>query len=433
MRTVLIFAHECAPYHRPQSTVAAQRPAQFAKHLPEFGWRAVVVCADAARRGAGCDEESVAREAREAVAAAPPGASVVVPTPSLPWDGLVDRWWRAAADGGRGKALARKVLTVAKFPRGDYSSAWQPCARVAARAVAETVAVDACIGAHSPDAGLFLARWFSAEYGVPWVADFRDPILQPLHRAARAVYRPIARRLVSTAACTVNVTEVWSELDRELFGAPAHTIPNGFDPEEFAGLGDPRPGRFEVAYMGRVDALQRIDVFLDGLRLARERSGGELDVTFVYRGYGAGAVARLAERAGVAAMVDVGAHTDRPRALALMRGAHVLLLLSIEGEDEFYRRGFYPAKTFEYFGAGRPILCVPGDGGVLDALLRDTRTGVVCGTPEAVAEYLADAFGRWRRGGEIPYAPDEEAVSRFTRRALAGRLASVLDSVAAPR
>ena len=50
MRTVLIFAHECSPYHNPMAMVAAQRPAQLAKYLPAHGWRAVVICRDFGRR-----------------------------------------------------------------------------------------------------------------------------------------------------------------------------------------------------------------------------------------------------------------------------------------------------------------------------------------------------------------------------------------------
>ena len=43
LKTVLLFAHECAPYHHAERTIGAQRPAQFAEHLPEFGWRAIDV------------------------------------------------------------------------------------------------------------------------------------------------------------------------------------------------------------------------------------------------------------------------------------------------------------------------------------------------------------------------------------------------------
>ncbi|HEY7547674.1 MAG TPA: hypothetical protein VID27_22440, partial [Blastocatellia bacterium] len=92
-KTALIFAHECAPYNRPESTVGAQRPAQFAKYLPDFGWRAIVICCDHKRRGIARAEDltDIERDAKRAIEQADPRASIIIPTPSLRWDGLVDR------------------------------------------------------------------------------------------------------------------------------------------------------------------------------------------------------------------------------------------------------------------------------------------------------------------------------------------------------
>jgi glycosyltransferase involved in cell wall biosynthesis len=220
-------------------------------------------------------------------------------------------------------------------------------------------------------------------------------------------------------------------MDRALFEKPAHTIPNGFDADEFA-VGEAAPtGAFQIVYMGRVDAMQRLDVFMKGLRLARETVGDRFDVSFVYRGYGAATVARIAAEEGVADLVDAGGHVERDQALGFMRNANMLLLLSIRNDDVYFARGFYPAKTFEYFGARRPILCVPGDGGVLDALLDETRTGVVCATPDAVTRHIVAAYETWHARGAVPYDADADSVSRFTRKHQASRLASVLDSIVA--
>lgn len=450
MRTLLLFAHECAPFHRPESTIGAQRPAQLARHLPAFGWRAVVLCCDAARRGAASPADraavraAVAAEVRARLCAAAPGESVVIPTPSLAWDGLLDRAWRSAARPGGGplraalRATVRRPLTAAKLATGDYSQAWQPCARWAAEAVAAEVAVDACLGEHSPDAGLFLARWFAGRAGVPWIADFRDPILQPLRPGARRLYRPLARRLVRGAAATVAVNPLWADLDRELFGRPAVAIPNGFDPGEFAAApAVPRDGRLTVAYAGSVPRHAHLDVFFAGLA----RAGASLapdggpGIVFRYRGLAAAEVARRAAAEGAAGLCDVGGYCPRPKALGLLRGADLLLLLSYADPcDRYLRRGFYPGKAFECFAARRPILCVPGDGvpdGLLDALLAETRTGTVCPTPEAVADALLAACRLQAAGQPLPYQPDEDALARYTRRALAGRLAEVLDGAVA--
>ncbi len=439
--TVLIFAHECAPYNRPESTIGAQRPAQFARHLPHFGWRAIVICCDAQQRrtAARPDLPGVAAGARRALAEADLDHSVIIPTPSLHSDGQIDRsWWAMRSDrqhDNRLRRLARQPLTAAKFFTGDYSQSWQPCARAAARAIAQDVKIDLCIGEHSPDAGLFLARWFSEKYDVPWLADFRDPILQPIERSARPMYKLVARRLLKTATCTIQVNRAMAAADQRLLGRLAHSIPNGFDPDEFAG---PRASqhndKLTIAYAGNFTDSQRMETFLEGLALlSQELSGDERSrLLFCYRGGMHQKVAAWSAKLKVADIVEASGHVERGEALALMKRADLLLLLSVvdpANDEEYFRQGFYPGKTFEYFGARRPIICVPGDGALLDELIRETQTGVILRAPRDVADYLRSMFAEWKQANALPYQPSEEKVAQYTRRHLTGKLAAILDEV----
>jgi hypothetical protein len=113
--------------------------------------------------------------------------------------------------------------------------------------------------------------------------------------------------------------------------------------------------------------------------------------------------------------------------------ADLLLLLSASASrspDPRWARGYWPGKAFEYMGARRPVLCVPGDGGILDGLVRSARAGVTAADPGAVADVLEDAVRRRDRGEAIPYDPDRAVVDGFSRRRLAGVLASLLDRTA---
>lgn len=437
LRTVLIFAHECAPYNAPTSTIGAQRVAQFAKHLPSFGWRAIVICCDAGARGAGLSHDDESR-IEELVRASRRDESLIVPTPSLAWDGLLDRWWRASMRGSSRAAqrlLWRKPLTALKqLTYGDYSSAWQPCARRAAEIVMRSERIDACIGEHTPDAGVLLARWFADRTGVPWVADFRDPVLRPFPPALRLLYLPRIRSVLSTAAHVVNVNDHLADLDREMLGRPATSIPNGFDPDEFVRAEPSSPHEaFTIVYCGNLNPdIQTIAPFFEGLRIASAKlpNHGSGGLRFVYRGQSDAYVSDLARRIGVGDMVDAGAHVPREQALQLLQSADALLLLSITGrlqEDRYFVRGLHPAKTFEYFGARRPILCIPGDGGMLDELIRETRTGVVLADPAAIADHLLASHLRWQSGAAAAYEPNDEIVRQFTRERLTGMLAVLLD------
>ena len=221
--------------------------------------------------------------------------------------------------------------------------------------------IDLCIGEHSPDAGLFLARWFSENYNVSWLADFRDPILQPIERSARPVYKRIARRLLATATCTIQVNPVWAEMDERLWGIPSHAIPNGFDPEEFAGPNeDQKNEKFTIAYAGNIIRSQRMETFLEGLALLSQDLSAEdrRHLVFRYRGSTHEQVTASSAKLGIADLVESEGRVERSCALTLMKQADLLLLLSInnpENEDVYFRHGYYPAKTFEYFGARRPI------------------------------------------------------------------------------
>src|SRR5262249_44392309 len=172
------------------------------------------ICCDSRRRGAVARvEESVVDDLVDqclsTLATAP---AAIVATPSLRHDGWLDRGWHLSERSARRfrpLVPVRKMLTAAKLFTGDYSQAWQPMARAVAARLAQRHPISACIGEHSPDAGLFLARSFSQRARVPWIADFRDPILQPFGRLGRRLHAPVARWLTRTACATVAVNGAW--------------------------------------------------------------------------------------------------------------------------------------------------------------------------------------------------------------------------------
>ena len=433
-RTVLIFAYECAPHNKPESTIGAQRPAKFAKYLPEFGWRAIVLCCDANKRNRGWlpgEREAIPHSLQHGGA-----DSRVIATPSLPWDGVLDRSWRATSSARvPGTPVVRKALTLARFFTGDYSRSWQPCAKETAQIVARCTSIDACIGEHSPDAGIFLARWFSRTYHVPWIADFRDPMLFGYPPRVRWLLEPFARRMLASASHVVNVTPHFVQLDEDLFDLPVTLITNGFDPDQFDGPAPPRSAsEFRIVYTGNLWLPESLRLFCNGLSDLRSRLGRRRfeRVRFVYRGVATGRVESIAKEAGVSDALDSGRHIAHAAALSMIRSAHLLLVLStsdVERRDPYWAQGVYPGKTFEYLGARRPILCVPGDSASLDRLLLDTGAGVSLGSPPAVAAYLENAYLTWERERDIPSCDNEDKVAPFSRRVGARQLARVLDGV----
>ncbi len=82
-----------------------------------------------------------------------------------------------------------------------------------------------------------------------------------------------------------------------------------------------------------------------------------------------------------------------------------------------------------YVASGRPILATGMPGGEVDRLLRETRTGTLVSSRDALMDGIVDAVARARRG--VALAPDANraAIAAYTRRNVTSRLAEVFDGV----
>src|SRR5688572_1324381 len=98
MKTLLIVAYECAPHNRPGSTIGAQRPFQFAKQLPKFGWKTIVLCSDFRKRYTLSNQEdwktSIENLVRGKMDSWKEGdESLFIALPSLQYADWIDRIW----------------------------------------------------------------------------------------------------------------------------------------------------------------------------------------------------------------------------------------------------------------------------------------------------------------------------------------------------
>jgi glycosyltransferase involved in cell wall biosynthesis len=125
---------------------------------------------------------------------------------------------------------------------------------------------------------------------------------------------------------------------------------------------------------------------------------------------------------GIENRVEIAGQVSYARCLREMAAADVLLLMDSPG-----RTVGVPAKLYEYIGAGRPVLALGSRDGDLAWVLRqsgvphrivapDDRAGVA----EALAQLVAEV-----RSGCDPGPPRD--FHRFSREAIAGRLATLLD------
>jgi hypothetical protein len=273
---------------------------------------------------------------------------------------------------------------------------------------------------------------------VPWVADFRDPWGAELHGPLRRpvefwLERQVALRAHRIIVTTPELGQYFRDRYGEAVGAKVAVVYNGYDEADFTEM-PLEPGdtdSFEIVHSGDLYAgcrdprpfLQAVRVCLDTGTLPRTTR-----VTFV----GAGeftetdAFTEVVTRCALQGVVRVVSRIPYREALTALGRASALLLL--QGGDDF--RMCIPNKAFEYLRVGRPIL-VAAPAGSATARFMEGFDGVFMADPrdlEEVARKLAAMFAAWKAGSRT-IDRTQSGLARYSRRAAAGEVASLLDAL----
>jgi glycosyltransferase involved in cell wall biosynthesis len=187
-----------------------------------------------------------------------------------------------------------------------------------------------------------------------------------------------------------------------------HVITNGYDPEEYDCLTTHRLDNFTITYTGHFHHHHRDPALLfDALKVLSERSKIILDdISVCFFGEVPQELDRVLSAYNLRRIVKTHAWAPRKDTLQLQRNAHILLHLSHANEQ-----GILTGKLFEYLGARRPILSIPGDKRVLDELLQRAAAGRSYGSVEEVAAYVYELYQQWQQTGQVTCLGDETAYS----------------------
>ena len=401
-------------FHFPPLAVSSgiQRTLRFVQHLPELGWEPIVLSAHprAYERTGGDLLDDIPKGVVVERAFALDTARHLSIAGSYPrFLARPDRWltWRFGA--------VRAGLGLIRKHRPDVIWSTYPIAT-----------------AHAIGDALQRAS------GLPWIADFRDPMAQdgyPEDPRVWQSFRRIEERAITHARFSVFVTPGAARMYRQRYPAMVdriQVIENGFDEESFAGLpGNGRsreplnPGAITIVHSGVVYPSERdpTQLFAALGRMVREGTlrPGELKLRFRAAVHDA-LLRALAARNGVEALIELVPPVPYRPALEEMVRADGLLLLQAANCNEQV-----PAKLYEYLRAGRPIVALTDPSGDTATVLREAGIDTIArlDSSEEIARLLS-RFTVDIRERRAPVA-DPGYVARASRRGRARSLAALLD------
>lgn len=414
-RRILIVSY----FYPPRNMIGARRPHALAKYLRRLGHDVTVLTTVHSGRGPDGAAQRLLRT-RDLLA-----------TPL--------NWRRAnldlASGGGSGDwqpGFPEWMNALMPVPDPQLVS-WVPFALPAARRLQRRVGFDAVITT-APTHSTHLIGRALQRAGVAWIADLRDGwrFEQPNGRwplaAQRALDDALERRVLGRADAAVGVTDPIAHDVRDRLAVPAHTITNGFDPDDAPpeGAAAPvRPGRLTFACTGTLGRNHTLRPVLEALaRLTRAEAGLAERIEVLVAGPRTAEERELYERPDLAPFVRHLGFVPRADALALQRSADVLLLATAGRSRPSEATG----KLFEYLAAERPIL-VLGDGTEAARIVEDACAGWAIPVGDVDA---AGALVRRILAGERP-PEGGGSRDRYLYPAIADRYAEVVEEAIARR
>lgn len=277
--------------------------------------------------------------------------------------------------------------------------------------------------------------------GLPWVADFRDPMINrgyPSDPWQRRVWQWLEERVLRYASACVFTTPHAAQAYAARYPEQAgkcHVIENGFDDEAFEQVQANRegvePGRLLLLHSGLIYPKDRDpSTFFAAVRRLIE--AGQLDAAHLCIRFRAphhdAEVKACAEQHGLSHCVDVAPPIPYHRAIAEMMGADLLLVF--QGSN-FNTQ--IPAKIYEYLRAQRPLLGVLDPAGGTAAQLKRfeaVHQGDIASVDD-IQQALLQALQQLR-GAELPAAlqRNREQVMTYSRKAQTERLQAIFNQVA---
>jgi len=399
VKTVLIITY----YWPPAGGPGVQRVLKFAKYLPQFGWRPVILTVKNGEYPA--MDHSLAKDI--------PEDCMAYKTASLEPNALYRRFVGMKHDETIGVAVLTEEnqnwkKKISNWVRlnifiPDAKIGWKPIAVHQGKNIIKNLKPDIILSSSPPPTVHLIAQKLAQWSGLKWVADFRDPWTNIYHyhntpkcRFSKAIDAKLEQKVLARADQIVTVTEgFFNKTDPNRM----HIIPNGFDPEDYQILNTTplsTPGEvFTICYMGSLKTRQYIDSFFQVLtNIQQIYSGTRMKIQIKFIGRVDPAIVNKIKQKDIGLSPIFTGYLDHT--IALKQAAQADMLLLIIGKSHIANR-ILTGKLFEYLMLRKPILAYGPLNGAVHQVLTQTKAGQLFNYDDLPGprQFIINQFQKW--------------------------------------
>jgi glycosyltransferase involved in cell wall biosynthesis len=418
MNRVLIIAY----FYPPLQNSGTQRPLQFSKYLPQFGWNPIVLTVENPPDVSAikCLAMDIPKDVE--VFRAPLASDLLATTISY----CAPQFIRERIKSSLSWRLR------AAWNRPDEYASWFPTVIRKAKELHRRFNFHLVFATGFPWTSLLAGRSIAKAVGIPFIADFRDPwTADDLYRnnvngSASSYSRKLEHSILSSCAAVVTATESLSQLFHKRLlspiDAPIVTIENGYDPSDFFTPPPPKNGaKKRIVYTGVWKYDYGPGLLYDAIVNLKFRKAASLaNLEVICAGFQPGHAAQQ-KIDDIVSEKGLISHSD---AITLMRSADLLYLPMPSG---VFRQIALPGKVFEYAASHVPILAMADANTELSRLI--DRIGGAISIKPSIADIEEIVLGLCS-GKSIDVTPlNHYALKHYSRIELTQMLADIFSSV----
>jgi glycosyltransferase involved in cell wall biosynthesis len=435
LRKVLIITY----YWPPSGGGGVQRWLKFVKYLRHFGWEPVVFTPS------NPEMPSVDMSLMNEV---PVGLEIIRNKIREPYSFYKKLTGKKKGDKIQTAFLAEKKSKVSLLEdisvwiRGnlfipDARKFWiNPSVKLLSKYIADGK-VAAIITTGPPHSAHMIGMRLKERFGIPWLADFRDPwtnidYYHDLKLGLRAdrIHHRLEKQVLTLADALTVVSpgmkrEFVSTVNRKI-----HVIPNGYDEEDIKGVYPSRTHseKFSLAHIGSLTKTRNAENLWRALRdLCDEnpefaqkleiRNVGKIDISAI----------DSMRRFGMEKYLIRIDYIPHEQVIAQQQKAAVLLLLVNNTPNA---KLILTGKLFEYLASRRPVVCIGPPDGDAAAIISETQCGKTFGFDETdglkmeILRLFHDFMNSEKKTSCIN-------VERYERKNLTSQIARVLNEIQA--
>ena len=425
---VLVIAY----YWPPAGGAGVQRWLKFVKYLQDFGWEPVVYTAENGE--VPVIDPSLEKDV-------PPNITIIkqpILEPYSLYKRFVGQKKEEKINAGFLSESKKNPLLekTSVFIRGnlfipDARMLWiKPSIRFLT-AYLKNNPVDVIVSTGPPHSMHLIALGLKNALGIPWLADFRDPWTNidyydqlMLTSWADKKHRALEKLVIQSCDELLVISEGMKREFLSLGAKNPIVITNGYDETDFP-VGHPPSGQFSLSHIGAMNKDRNDKALWDALEeLCAENSEFKADFILKLIGKNDIEVKQRLENSSIP--VEYIAYLPHDEVVKFTMDSAVLLLPLNNTPNA---RDILTGKLFEYLAASRPILCLGPVDGDCAAILNKTGNGktVNFGDKNGIKSVIMEYYSKFKENSLHVKGQD---VSEYSRRALTGKLAEVLNKVA---